>query len=422
MEDLSAARSPSSAPAGASRAPRALAIEQSLAQTRCVSNPSRRALIVGAGLGGLAAAIALRGAGYEVQVFERARDARELGFALLLAPNAIWALRELGVAEEVRARGAVIVAGEMRRPSGAVLRRFDATRVARALQEDSVCVLRPVLHGALLAALGIDALSLGSVVTGFRLENGGVTLERAGAPEVQGSLLVGADGVSSVIRKQLHPAEAGPRRAGLLAIRGVARDAAGQLGGLSGMQYLGRGLEAGVSRASASDVYWFLSLLAAEPPKPGVDVRALLDRHLPGFHAPFRALVAATPESEVRLDDLREREPLGVWGRGPVTLLGDAAHAMLPHAGQGAAQALEDAVFLGRALRDGAAVDAALRRYEAARIPRTRAIVTLARRNARMTSIRSSAGCWLRDALVRLVPERLLLESLIAIGRPPVAS
>jgi 2-polyprenyl-6-methoxyphenol hydroxylase-like FAD-dependent oxidoreductase len=76
-------------------------------------------------------------------------------------------------------------------------------------------------------------------------------------------------------------------------------------------------------------------------------------------------------------------------------------------------------VLLGRALRGAASVESALRRYDAARIPRTRAIVRLARRNARMASIQSALGCWLRDSLVRLVPERVLLQSYLEIGRPP---
>ena len=105
--------------------------------------------------------------------------------------------------------------------------------------------------------------------------------------------------------------------------------------------------------------------------------------------------------------------------QGPVTLLGDAAHPMLPHAGQGAAQALEDAVLLGHALQASAPVAANLRRYEATRVDRTRAIVELSRRNARMCSLQGPLACWLRDALVQLVPERSLLKSLIAIGRPP---
>lgn len=121
----------------------------------------------------------------------------------------------------------------------------------------------------------------------------------------------------------------------------------------------------------------------------------------------------------MRLDDLRRRDPLSTWGQGAVTLLGDAAHPMLPHAGQGAAQALEDAVLLGQALHARAPVDESLRRYEATRIDRTRAIVELSRRNARMCSLEGPLACWLRDALVQLVPERSLLKSMIAIGRPP---
>jgi 2-polyprenyl-6-methoxyphenol hydroxylase-like FAD-dependent oxidoreductase len=92
---------------------------------------------------------------------------------------------------------------------------------------------------------------------------------------------------------------------------------------------------------------------------------------------------------------------------------------MLPHAGQGAAQALEDAVALGRALTRHGLGEAALRRYERLRLPRTRAITGLAQRNARMSSLDGSLSCWLRDLAVRRIPERVLLRSLIDLGRPP---
>jgi 2-polyprenyl-6-methoxyphenol hydroxylase-like FAD-dependent oxidoreductase len=377
------------------------------------------ALVVGAGIGGLAAALALRQSGRSVRVFERAQDPRQLGFALLLAPNAMAALRKLGIADEVRAAGHVIIHGEMRRPSGEVLRRFDATKVSTALGEDSVCVLRPALHGVLSRALGNESLVLGAKVADFRIVSDGVSLELEHGAPVLGQLLIGADGVGSTIRSALHPTEAPARRAGLLALRGVARNAVQHLGDVSGAQYFGRGVEAGVSRASATDVYWFLCVVSSAPPAPSLDPRSLLDPYLSQFHAPFRALVAATEDAELRVDDLYVRAPLSSWGRGAVSLLGDAAHPMLPHAGQGAAQALEDAVILGGTLRAEAGVEAALRRYERLRIPRTRAISQLSQRNAQMASLRHPLGCWLRDLAVKRLPERALLRSLIDLGKPP---
>src|SRR5262245_62006420 len=122
----------------------------------------RHAVIVGAGIGGLAAAIALRRAGWDVRVVEQAGSPRELGFALALAPNALEALRELGLKDDVMSRGVEVKAFEVRRPDGRVMKRVD-------LQGDavqSVVTLRPALHGALLTAVGSDALLLGRRVTG----------------------------------------------------------------------------------------------------------------------------------------------------------------------------------------------------------------------------------------------------------------
>jgi 2-polyprenyl-6-methoxyphenol hydroxylase-like FAD-dependent oxidoreductase len=383
-----------------------------------VSGLAADALVVGAGIGGLAAALALRQSGLSVRVLERAEDARELGFALLLAPNAMAALRALGLADEVRAAGAVLHHGEMRRPGGQVLRRLDTTTVSAALGEDSVSILRPALHGVLLRALGGQSLTLGTPVVGFRPDGADVVVRCEGGSELRARLLIGADGVGSAVRKVLHPEEAAPRRSGLLAVRGVARSAVSQLGGASAAQYFGRGIEAGLSQSSATDVYWFMSM-RSPPHAASLAARELLAPHLSAFHAAFRAIVAATSEVDLRVDELLERAPLKAWGQGPVTLLGDAAHPMLPHAGQGAAQALEDAVALGRALRQHGPAEEALRRYERLRMPRTRAITELARRNARMSALTSPVSCWLRDFAVRRMPERVLLRSLIDLGRPP---
>src|SRR4051812_36185410 len=118
------------------------------------SASDRHALITGAGIGGLAAALALRQQGWRVTVLERATAVRELGFALLMAPNAVRAMRALGIADTVAARGVAATSGEMRRPDGRLLRRMDPSRMRKALGEDTICVLRPALHGALLDALG----------------------------------------------------------------------------------------------------------------------------------------------------------------------------------------------------------------------------------------------------------------------------
>jgi 2-polyprenyl-6-methoxyphenol hydroxylase-like FAD-dependent oxidoreductase len=381
----------------------------------------RKALIVGAGIGGLAAAVALRRAGWDVRVFERASSPRELGFALLLAPNAMHALVELGLGDTVRHGGFITTSGEMRRPDGTVLRRLDTASLRPLLDEDTVCILRPVLHGALLETVGSSSIDLDAPAVGFVARPDSVQLNLADGRTVEGRILVGADGVASAIRRQLHPDEPPPRPSGLLAIRGVARDVVPYLGGSSGGQYFGRGFEAGVARASERDVYWYLCVKGAHVNEPR-DPVAIAQRCAAEFHEPFRAIVRATPPHDLRLDELFERDPITPWGQGNVTLLGDAAHPMLPHAGQGAAQALEDAVVLAFVLRDtqvDADIEPALRRYERLRMPRTRAVVALARRNARMGSIDSTVGCWVRDQIIRFVPRTVIVKSLVALGRPP---
>jgi 2-polyprenyl-6-methoxyphenol hydroxylase-like FAD-dependent oxidoreductase len=360
---------------------------------------SRTALIAGAGIGGLAAGVALRRAGWTVRIHERAASPRELGFGLLLAPNALSALRDLEVADAVTT-GAVATSGaEIRRLNGRLIRRFRPPIGLRA-----VVALRSELHGALLTAIGHDALRLGSDAVSFSADAAAVTLRLGDGGIDTAAVLIGADGVSSAIRRQLHPGEPPPQASGFCAVRGVAYGVGRHLGDLTAVGYLDDGIEAATARASSEAVYWYLSLLSRDVPADARTPAAILSRLIAGFEPPLRSIVSATTPEDMRFDELFERDPLPSWGAGRVTLLGDAAHPLLPHTGQGAVQALEDAVGLGLTLSGDVDVERALRRYEHVRMRRTRRLIWLGPRIARVTTTRNVAIQMARSAAIRAAP------------------
>jgi 2-polyprenyl-6-methoxyphenol hydroxylase-like FAD-dependent oxidoreductase len=373
----------------------------------------RTALIVGAGIGGLSAGIALRRAGWNVRIFERAESPRELGFGVGLAPNAVAALRELGVADTVMARAFEPRNGELRRMDGTVVKRAELP--PGALSGPLLIALRPALHGALLEAVGVDAISLNSRVTGFDHTRDRVTLRLANGPPVEGDLLVGADGIDSVIRRALHPSEPAPRSSGIVAVRGAVHGAVRHLGELGAVLYFGRGVESMIVRASDTGIYWYCSM-AGELIPPGLrDPKAIIDLMAPRFDDTFRAVTSVT--HDMRCDELVDRNPLKSWGTGAVTLLGDAAHLMLPHTGQGAAQAIVDAVSLAGALGCGDDIHRALRAYERERLPKTAALVGQGRRTAAIMRTTNPIACGLREVVVRLMPVQSFVKFYAKINQ-----
>ena len=386
---------------------------------------ARSALIVGAGIGGLSTAIALRKAGWDVRIFERSGALRELGFGLGLAPNAMAALGELGVGNDVLARSFEPTRAEARRPDGTVLKR--ATIPRGVLGGPFVVAMRPALYGALLDAVGPEAVAAGSEASGFTVSGSGITLHLANGSSVEGDLLIGADGVRSVIRRQLHPSEPLPRPSRIISVRGAVDGAVAYLGGMDVIYYLGRGIESAFIRAGATGIYWFLAvaeeLVAAEPRRKAdstpifAEAAAhVLKQLAPEFDNTFRAITSAT--SELHYDGvLVDRDPLPSWGAGRVTLLGDAAHPMLPHTGQGAAQAIVDAVTLGKMLNGDTHVERTLRAFEAERQPKTAALVRQGRRTARIMRIRNPIVCYGRELAFRAFPVRPIMKFYVRVNR-----
>jgi 2-polyprenyl-6-methoxyphenol hydroxylase-like FAD-dependent oxidoreductase len=374
-----------------------------------------KAIIVGGGIGGLTAAIALGRAGVEAVVFERAEELREIGAAVTLWANATKALKKLGVYDAVREAGAADLGGEIRSWRGERTSGISADQLRSSFGEANLAVHRAELQGALLAALPQGTVRLGAELAGFTQDGADVVARLADGSEERGDLLVGADGIYSSVRAQLFGRSA-PRYAGYTAWRGIADAGDGLVPQEVGLNLWGRGSEFGLVGIGRGRFYWFATKNApeGEPECAAGRKREVLEL-LSGWYEPARAAVEATGESKILRNDIYDRDPLRSWGAGRVTLLGDAAHPMTPNLGQGACQAMEDGVVLARCF--GGGISPSLRLYEERRIRRTAAVVRRSRLVGRVTQLENPLLCRLRDAVAKRTSARAQLRQYEKIAR-----
>jgi 2-polyprenyl-6-methoxyphenol hydroxylase-like FAD-dependent oxidoreductase len=388
-----------------------------------------RALIVGGGIGGLAAAVALRRVGIESFVVEKAPEIGEVGAGLSLWSNAILAARRLGVEAEVAAAGSAIDQSRSYLPSAAPIDEFDFAAIGRKAGAPTLCVHRADLQRILLdSALARDpeAVRMGGECVGFEEEGGSVSAVLADGSREHGDVLIGADGIHSVVRRSLFGSET-TRYAGYFAWRGIAHGASELLPEGQAHLVFGRGAQAGYFHCGRDRIYWYLTCNGAPHSQAGAGGnRAEIVALISNWRVPLRNLVEATGESAILRNDIFDPPSRPVWGRGRVTLLGDAIHAMTPNLGQGACQALEDAVFLADSLRRVASPQAALRDYEARRRARTSFVLEQSRRLGKLFQISNPVGVWLRTAISRTRWARRhsedLFERLLVIDPPELAS
>jgi 2-polyprenyl-6-methoxyphenol hydroxylase-like FAD-dependent oxidoreductase len=354
----------------------------------------RNAAVVGAGIGGLAAGIALRQAGWEVTVYEAAPELRPLGAGLSIWPNGVRALRALGLGD--LADAAPRPDGALRRADGSVLAAFDPEVLEDRFGAPLVGFHRADLHQGLIAGLGRERVRTGMRLVGIE----GEEILFDDDSSARADLIVGADGLSSTVRQALF-GNGEPRDSGLVAYRGVAR----LDGPVPAGEWWGRGSVAGLLELGGGRVYWYFA-------HRGEPDRAALSSLVAEYGEPIREAASRTDPEQVLVHRLYDREPASSWSRGPATLLGDAAHPMLPFLGQGACSALEDAVALGTATTAEGSVEAALAAYEEARVERTAALVTGSRKAAKAALLKSGAARRVRNALVSRAPETVRLRQL----------
>jgi 2-polyprenyl-6-methoxyphenol hydroxylase-like FAD-dependent oxidoreductase len=364
-----------------------------------------RAIVAGGGIGGLATAVALRGAGIDVAVHERTADVvrAQRGGGIHIWHNGMRALQELGLGEALERVGARVEHTQFRSWRDDPLVHWEVGPFGRSIGAPTIGVTREDLHPVLLDALPPGTVRLGSSCIGYSTDETGVTVQLSDGGEARADLLIGADGIHSAVRSQLQ-GDSPPRHAGYAIWQAVVDfDRAHELVPMGDFHlYWGPGSRFAYYHVGGERLYWF-GLVNAEPgdPDPSPRRQAALEAFA-GWPGPIEAMIAATDEDAITWRDIYDRPPDRRWGEGRVTLVGDAAHAMTFNVSQGACQTLEDAVTLMRCLERGADVETALRAYERKRARRTAGIQKRAWRIGAAGRWERALACRARDAVMRV--------------------
>jgi 2-polyprenyl-6-methoxyphenol hydroxylase-like FAD-dependent oxidoreductase len=388
---------------------------------------SRSAIVVGGGIGGLTAAVALRRVGWRVTVLERAARFGEIGAGITLMSNGLRCLDAIGLGDAVRGSGQPMLALGMRTAAGRWLSRFDGdgADLEALTGTTAVVVHRAELHAVLRDALPTEALLAGVTTTGIRGgADGGADDGADGGPaevrfrhmdrdvRLQADLVVGADGVHSWVRAQRWPDAPAPVYSGSTSWRAVTASSSAAVTEMS--LSWGRGTEFGVMPLVDGRTYWYAAANADEGQR-NPDELSELRRRFGTWHEPIPAVLAHTPPEAVLRHDIYRLPKLDRYDRGSVVLLGDAAHAMTPNLGQGGGQALEDAIVLAAAVSRTRDVATALADYDHQRRGRTQAMSRTATWQLRFgQQLRAPVAMAVRNTAVALTPDRV---SLLAIAR-----
>jgi len=360
-----------------------------------------RIVIIGGGIGGLAAALALRREGFEPAVYERAPALLEVGAAIAVWPNAFRVLERLGLGETVLARAGRIRSVRWLSREGRPYNHFTFPETGAP----AVALHRADLQGALLRSLPAESVHLGKTFAGFDEEGKEVRARFDDGTEVACDVLVGADGLHSRVRAQLLE-DGGPVYRGYTVWRGVARLENAALREGTASEIYGGGRRFGIGPVGLGRTGWWATANETLTTEEAASEHApKLSGLFGGWCAPVCELIEATPSETILRNAAYDRPAAARWGEGRLTMLGDAAHPMTPNFGQGGCVAVEDAAVLARCLARYKDTEQALRIYESRRRARAERIVRHSRLYGAFGQLEGRAATALRARLLSSVPE-----------------
>ena len=350
--------------------------------------------IIGGGIGGLTAALALQQSGFQAEVFEQAPILLDVGAAIAIWPNAMRVLDHLHVGDTILKYGGVVAELRWMDQNGFLLNRV---RISDG-KTPAVALHRSDLQRTLRQALPQSAIHLGHTIVGYKQRGDKMIVTFANGNAVEADFMIGADGVHSRVRSQFIN-DGDPLNRGYTIWRGTSPITPQEIPPATGIEFYGRGKRFGVGPVGLGRTGWWASA--------NTDHTDQLTDLFAGWYRPVVELIEATPPSSVLKTVATDRDPNKRWGTGRMTLLGDAIHPTTPNLGQGGCLSMEDALVLTRCFEKYGASDDALRNYERLRYPRTATLTKVSRYYGNVGQWENVWARALRKTLLSLAPEAL---------------
>lgn len=373
-----------------------------------------KAAIIGAGIGGLTAAIALRKAGIDYELWEGAPELKPVGAGIVMASNAMQVFQRLGMEKKIMDAGLEIesaygVDQSFRLISGLAVKEKITSRYGIG----SYALHRGRLQQALLSELDAAKIHLNKRLTALRQANEKVTLTFEDGSLHHADLVIGADGIRSVVRKSLF-GEIPLRYSGQTCWRGMTKYALPPDKQFNSYEMWGgqKGLRFGFVPTAPGEVYYFTTFFAPPNGHDEKDLKETLLQKYSCFGEIPSQLIASTPEENIIRSDINDFEPIPRWWQGRVTLLGDAAHATTPNLGQGGCQAVEDGYVIAQCLKENPSIEKAFGHYQNIRYQKALHVVTLSWRFGQMTNLSHPLLRSLRNGFMRMMPESIAIKQL----------
>lgn len=358
--------------------------------------------VIGAGIGGLSAALALQKSGYDVTVYEKVAEMRPVGAAISVWSNGIKCLNYLGLHEKVVAVGGTMASlAYINGKDNATMTQFSLQPLVEAMGERPYPISRADLQFMLLDAVGEQNVKLGKRMTQLSDDGKTVTIDFADDSTAQADLVVCADGTHSYAREYVTGEKMQRRYAGYVNWNGLIDIDESIAPATQWTTFVGEGKRASLMPIAGGQFYFFFDV----PLEKGLDnhrenYQNNLRRYFSGWCEPVQKLINQMDASVTNRVEIHDIEPFMTFYKGRVVLLGDAGHSTTPDLGQGGCQAMEDAVYLARSLQvNSLGIEDALARYQAKRAPRVKELVLKARKRCNVTHMKDKAVTekWYQD-------------------------